>query len=279
MSLSLACHAAVFASALALGSAQRFAADAYLAEPGMNDLSGVALVQVEAKVLPWPAAEWLASKLPWSTKSQDVIEDLPEESEFMEESEAQEVTEALRAFEEEQDMMASEAQKTVDMPEAHGAINEMMDAPDARDIIDMPEAQEIIKASHVYEDLEDQEPGEVPEAITTPEDQKAFLAPKETIVYAQFDNYCVSQIGAELRRDKGHSAPGGTADCKAACNADESCSGFEWYQAGWKKGYQCFLIRGGGHARRGAAYTKKFRDANCFVKNLAPNGQVGLVED
>eukprot|EP00448_Togula_jolla_P015146 CAMPEP_0170591740 /NCGR_PEP_ID=MMETSP0224-20130122/12559_1 /TAXON_ID=285029 /ORGANISM="Togula jolla, Strain CCCM 725" /LENGTH=280 /DNA_ID=CAMNT_0010915613 /DNA_START=1 /DNA_END=844 /DNA_ORIENTATION=+ len=223
---------------------------------------------------------------------QDVLEE-PHAPEIMKASGVGEVSEAPQAPEviEASGLgkarEASEAPEVIEVSEeeeatkplkAQAVVDKILEAAEEQDIIDIPEAQESIEGLSIQEDTDNDAP-EVKEVVAGPEKQKAFLMPKEKIVYAQFDNYCVSQIGALLKRDWGHSTPGGLADCKTACNADEGCSGFEWYEAGWKKGYQCFLIRGGGHARRGAVYSRKFRDANCFVKNLVPNGQVGLVDN
>mmetsp|Transcript_67219 Transcript_67219/g.146534 ORF Transcript_67219/g.146534 Transcript_67219/m.146534 type:complete len:281 (+) Transcript_67219:70-912(+) len=279
MSQSFTFGAAVLlASALAAGSAQSLPADACLDDPSLS-FCGVALLQVEAKLLPWPAS-WPAFRWPWSPKPQDVIE----------ESEVQEIEEP------EAPIMASE-RDVIEAPDVQEAVQEsrapkIMEPTQAQETSDESRTEEVIDLPSTGEDHgvvapekilasgspDDTDLPKTLEDTSVPEKQKVFGSSKEEIIYAQFDNFCVSQMGAALMRDGGHSTPGGTADCKAVCNADEGCSGFEWYQAGWKKGYQCFLIRGGGQARRGAVYSTKFRDANCFVKNLVPNGQVGLVE-
>eukprot|EP00448_Togula_jolla_P007392 CAMPEP_0170602454 /NCGR_PEP_ID=MMETSP0224-20130122/18397_1 /TAXON_ID=285029 /ORGANISM="Togula jolla, Strain CCCM 725" /LENGTH=220 /DNA_ID=CAMNT_0010927289 /DNA_START=50 /DNA_END=712 /DNA_ORIENTATION=- len=155
----------------------------------------------------------------------------------------------------------------------------------------LPKGQTVIETSQVHKDLEVQEDLEEPQVqdeveesrlsemleSSKPDVMKAHEA--QQVMYAQFYNYCVSRLGDDLKQDGGHPTPGGVADCKALCNADAFCSGFEWYQAGWQHGHHCFLISGGRHAKRGAFAATKFRDARCFVKNMIPSGQAGLIED
>eukprot|EP00448_Togula_jolla_P000183 CAMPEP_0170611146 /NCGR_PEP_ID=MMETSP0224-20130122/23035_1 /TAXON_ID=285029 /ORGANISM="Togula jolla, Strain CCCM 725" /LENGTH=233 /DNA_ID=CAMNT_0010936565 /DNA_START=42 /DNA_END=740 /DNA_ORIENTATION=+ len=224
--------AVLLASALAVGSTQSLPADACLDDPSLS-FCGVALLQVEAKLLPWPAS-WPAFRWPWSPQPQDVTEE--SEVQDIEQPEAPIIASGA------QEVNVAPEQDVVEAPDVQEVVEEsqvlgISDEPTLEEVFNMPSTQdadgfgalEKILASSLPEDthlpktLED---------IHAPEEQKVFGSPKEEIIYAQFDNYCVSQMGAALMRDGGHSTPGGTADCKAVCNADEGCSGFEWYQAG-----------------------------------------------
>mmetsp|Transcript_21334 Transcript_21334/g.47186 ORF Transcript_21334/g.47186 Transcript_21334/m.47186 type:complete len:143 (-) Transcript_21334:9-437(-) len=83
--------------------------------------------------------------------------------------------------------------------------------------------------------------------------------------YTEFDNYCVSRMGNDLKQDAGHQVTGGIEECKALCDARADCHGFEWYEAGWRQS-QCFLVSGQEAPLRGSLSSFQWRDAKCFVK-------------